>query len=130
MTSRVSPTDRAACAGPATVLLADDNGALREGLARWLTAHTDWTVREAADGREAVAGLDDAVDAAVIDREMPELTGDEVVDRLPETSFSGAVVVLSAAPPDERLDEESVDEYVLKPVGCESLAALLSPYLR
>lgn len=117
-------------AAPATVLLADDNGVLRESFAYWLTQRTDWTVREAADGREAVASLDAAVDVVVLDRDMPKLTGDEVVDRLHETTFSGAVVVLSASRPDGGLNEDCVDEYLLKPVKCESLAAVLSAHLR
>lgn len=130
MNANPSPTNEGPGVRPDTVLLADDNGVLRESMAHWLTARTDWVVREAANGLEAVAGLDDGVDAVVLDREMPGLTGDEVVARLPETSFTGPVVVLSASPPDDRLDEESVDEYLMKPVGCESLAALLSNYLR
>jgi CheY-like chemotaxis protein len=129
MTSKPNPKASGPRAAPDTVLLADDNGVLRESFAYWLTERMGWRVREAADGREAVASLDAAVDVVVLDRDMPKLTGDEVVDRLHETTFSGAVVVLSASRPDGEL-EDCVDEYLLKPVKCESLAAVLSTHLR
>jgi CheY-like chemotaxis protein len=129
MTSKPNPKASGPRAPPATVLLADDNGVLRESFAYWLTERLGWRVREAADGREAMASLDAAVDVVVLDRDMPKLTGDEVVARLHETTFSGAVVVLSASRPDGEL-EDCVDEYLLKPVKCKSLAAVLSTHLR
>ena len=102
-----------------TVLLADDDDAFRETLVIWLADEAEWSVREAADGVEALAELDESVDVLVLDRRMPELSGPEVVDRLDETAFDGDVVVLSAYEGDDYLNDGDVTTYLTKPIGRE-----------
>lgn len=103
----------------ATVLLADDDDALRETLALWLRMDGRWLVREAADGAEALTRLDGAVDVLVLDRRMPRLSGTDVLARLDGTSFSGPVVVLSSRRADESLNESHVARYLTKPIRRE-----------
>lgn len=111
-------------AGPAessqaTVLLADDDDHFRESLSIWLRNDRRWDVREAANGREALDKIDDAVDILVLDRQMPVLSGPAVFERLDETPFDGRVLVLSAYEPDTHLDENEVADYVTKPIDQE-----------
>lgn len=87
------------------VLLADDDDDFRETLKLWLATDDRWEVREASNGEEAIDRLDGTVDVVVLDRQMPELSGPEVVERLPETEFGGRIVVLSACKPDGYLNE-------------------------
>jgi CheY-like chemotaxis protein len=61
-----------------TILIVDDDDALRRSLARALA--TSYDVVQAADGIEAVAILDkQTFDAIVTDLDMPRMGGDELV---------------------------------------------------
>lgn len=108
----------------ATALVADDDD-VREVFRLWLGSEDRWDVREAADGREALDRLDGSVDVLVLDREMPAYTGTEVVERLDDTAFDGAVLVLSGRPPDADLDETDVACYATKPIGREEFVERL-----
>ncbi len=59
------------------ILLADDHRMIRSGLRLVLDAESDLqVVAEASDGAEALeAGLDEAIDLAILDVAMPRLTG-------------------------------------------------------
>lgn len=108
-----------------TALIADDSPAIREMLRLWLLAEEGWEVQEASNGEQALARLDDTVDVLVLDREMPECSGPEVVDRLDDTTFRGDVVVVSGCPPDSRLDADDVAGYVTKPLTREEFLGSL-----
>lgn len=108
-----------------TVLVAEDDDALRESYRRWLAIDDRFETVEAADGREALEKTTLDVDVLVLDRKMPNLSGPEVVDRLSERPFDGAVVIVSAFEPDGHLDQELVDDYVTKPIDREQLLAVL-----
>lgn len=115
-----------------TVLLAEDDDAFRATLALWLEDAGQWAVREATNGREALDRVDSTVDVLVLDRLMPGLTGPEVVENLGETSFAGAVVVLSAYEADTLLDgdHEYVTAYLTKPIEKVPFLAMLEQTLR
>lgn len=105
----------------ATVLLTEDEAAMREAVALWLEDDGRWDVREARDGREALEKLDETIDVLVLDRRMPKLSGPEVVDRLDDTDFEGRVVVVSAYKPDDHLEVIDVEAYLTKPITREEL---------
>lgn len=107
------------------VLLAEDDTAVRETFALWLDGRDGWSVREARTGSEALELLDEGVDVLVLDRRMPRLSGPEVVERLDDTRFDGAVVVLSAYEQDEHLDADDVTAYLTKPVDRAAFLARL-----
>lgn len=100
------------------VLIADDDDELREVLKIW-GSDAEWHVLEAESGKEALEQLDDSVDVLVLDRKMPDLSGQEVLEQLHETSFRGPVVVVSAYRPDEHLETDDVEAYLTKPVKRE-----------
>lgn len=102
-----------------TILLADDDDALRGSFRLWLTSDRPWEVREASNGSETLEKLDETVDVLVLDRRMPEISGPEVVERLDETSFDGKVVVCSAYEQDGDMDGEAVACYATKPIQRE-----------
>lgn len=104
-----------------TVLLADDHAPLRKMLRAFLTRSDGWDVREASNGREALEKLDRTVDVLLLDREMPNVSGSEVVERLHESRFRGSVVVLSGIPPDDRLSANAVETYLSKPTDCDEV---------
>src|SRR6266481_3800212 len=80
----------------ATVLIVDDDAALREGLAESLT-DLGHTVRMASSGREGLAALSDNVDAVLLDLRMPGgIDGIEVLRRIRSREGAPPVVVLTA----------------------------------
>lgn len=89
------------------VVLADDHELVREGLRSMLESFGGLdVVGEAADGREALAAVDEGrPDVAVLDITMPELNGVEVTRRVRERWPDVRVLVLSV-----HTDEEHVLE--------------------
>jgi len=78
-----------------------------------------------ADGRTTLDALDSSVDVLLLDRRMPEFSGPEVVDRLPESGFDGPIVVVSTREPDDSLSEDDVTDYLVKPVERETVVETL-----
>jgi two-component system NtrC family response regulator len=111
----------------ATVLIVDDDAALRDGLAETLT-DLGHTPRLAASGREGLAALDGDVDAVLLDLRMPGMDGIEVLRRIRSENDAPPVVVLtafaSAANTIEAMRLGAFD-HLSKPIGREELKALL-----
>ncbi|WP_440766650.1 winged helix-turn-helix transcriptional regulator [Natronorubrum sp. DTA7] len=80
--------------GAPTVLLADDERRLLELYSVWLAA--DYDVVTAADGREALALLDESVDVAILDRAMPGLSGEEIVASVANAGQRTPVAILTS----------------------------------
>ncbi|PSQ47878.1 DNA-binding protein [Halobacteriales archaeon SW_6_65_15] len=58
----------------ATVLIVDDEKPITDAYAQWL--EDDYTVRTAYSGSEALEKLDESVDVVLLDRRMPDLSGE------------------------------------------------------
>ena len=112
----------------ATVLIVDDDVALREGLAEALT-DLGHTPRLAASGREGLAVLDGDVDVVLLDLRMPGgMDGIEVLRRIRTSREAPPVVVLtafaSAANTIEAMRLGAFD-HLTKPIGRVELKDLL-----
>src|SRR5258708_27944134 len=68
------------------ILIADDHETVRSGLRAVLEGRAGWeVVAEARDGNQAVAGaIEKRPDVAIVDYDMPFMTGIEVVRRIRE----------------------------------------------
>lgn len=113
----------------ATVLIVDDDAALREGLAEALT-DLGHKIRLAASGREGLAALDGDVDAVLLDLRMPGgMDGIEVLRRIRASRDAPPVVVLtafaSAANTIEAMRLGAFD-HLSKPIGRAELKNLMS----
>ncbi len=80
-----------------SIVLADDHQIVRSGIRNLLDAKGDFdVVGEAASGREAVELiLEKRPDVALVDIQMPDLSGVEVIRRLSEESLPTRTIVLS-----------------------------------
>lgn len=113
--------------GPETILVADDNGDMRDHLARLLGAH--WTVVLAADGAEALERVQTArPDLVVTDLSMPHVDGLELIRRLrsdPATATLPVIVLSARAGTDDVLSgiDTGADEYLVKPFSARELLA-------
>lgn len=129
------PRRRSPAPGDLSVLIVDDDPSIRSMLG-FIFEDEGFQVREAADGRAALAMLDDdAPDAMVLDLMMPELDGHGVLhlrrerDLAPDTRI---VVLTAKTDPSDAVWcwELGADEYVNKPVEPERLLREVQALLR
>jgi DNA-binding response OmpR family regulator len=115
-----SPTDDgAADAAPGTgndgtVLVVDDEEPFARTVALWLDEY--WTTMVATDGEEAVRRYGPTVDAVLLDRRMPRLSGDEALDEIRAQDGSARVAMMTALEPDLDVVDLEFDMYLEKPV--------------
>lgn len=110
------------------VLAVDDDEDVLETYELWLDS--DFEVRTASGGRAALDRLDTEVDVVLLDRMMPGLTGDEVLERIADRSTDPQVVMLTALDPGFDIAEMEFDAYVTKPVTRESLLSTIDTVLK
>ena len=118
-------------AGPARILLAEDDRALRRFL-QIILERAGYTVIPAADGLEAMKiALSSAVDILVTDAMMPNLSGHELCRfiRNSQTLAHMPVILLSALEQKEPGEGEKVDAFLSKPVAGEDLIACIEKLL-
>ncbi|MFB6302877.1 MAG: response regulator [Haloferacaceae archaeon] len=105
------------------VLVADDERALVDLYAKFLESEYD--VRTATGGAEALEKVDEAVDVVLLDRRMPDLSGDEVLCELRDRGLDCMVAMLTAVEPDIDIVEMPFDDYKVKPVDRSDLLGLV-----
>lgn len=113
--------------GIPVVLVIEDERDLADLYMEWLDP--DYEVRIAYDGASGLDRLDDAVDVALVDRMLPDLSGDEVLDRIRTQSFDCQVAMVTAVEPDFDILEMGFDDYVVKPVEREELIGVVATLL-
>lgn len=104
-----------------TVLAVDDDEGHLELFEIWLEG--DYQIRTAADGESALEQFDRSVDVVLLDRNMPGLSGGEVLTRLRRRPGHCRVVMVTG----ESIDDEAIplpfDDYLVKPLSREELEA-------
>lgn len=98
----------------AVVLVVEDNTQLRELYAEWLAPLYD--VRTAATGDGALDRATAEVDVILLDRNLPELSGDEVLDIVRSRGLDCKVAMVTAVDPTTDIVGMPFDDYLVKPV--------------
>ncbi|MFQ3319787.1 MAG: DNA-binding response OmpR family regulator [Natronomonas sp.] len=110
-----------------TVLVVDDKPDLADLYTAWLDDH--YEIRTAYGGQEALEKLDDEVDVALIDRLMPQTSGDDVLRHAQEAEYDCQIAMVTAVEPDFDIIELGFDEYIVKPMEREELVGVVESLL-
>jgi DNA-binding response OmpR family regulator len=101
------------------ILIIEDEPDVAETYNLWLSE--DYEVRLAQNGDEGLELLDEEVDIVLLDRMMPGLPGDEVLERIREQEYDCRVAMVTAVEPDFDILNMGFDAYLNKPVRSEQL---------
>lgn len=101
------------------VLIVDDEEAVADLYADTLA--DEYTVHTAYAGEEALEVIDSTVDIVLLDRRMPGLSGDDVVEEIRRRAIDCRVVMVTAVDPDLDVISLDFDDYLVKPVSAEEL---------
>jgi len=113
------------------VLVVEDEPDLADLYAAWLG--DEYRVRTAYGGQEALEELDAAdneVDAILLDRRMPGLSGDEVLSAVRERGVDCRIAMVTAVEPDFDILKMGFDDYLVKPVTSDTLRETVEGLLR
>jgi len=109
------------------VLIVEDEPDVAETYRLWLDA--DYDARVAGDGDEGVEMLDDTVDVVLLDRMMPGLSGDELLERIRDEGLDCRVAMVTAVEPGFDILEMGFDAYLSKPIKREQLTETVTNLL-
>lgn len=102
-----------------TILVVDDEQDIADLYTTWLEMQNE--VRTAYGGEEALDKVDEDVDIVFLDRQMPDYSGDEVLERIRGRGLECRVVMVTAVDPDFDIVSMGFDDYLTKPVMREDL---------
>jgi len=99
----------------ATVLIVDDEPGVADAYAAQLRGQYD--VETVYSGEAALDALDPSIDVVLLDRRMPDISGDDILDRIRERDLQARVAMVTAVDPDFDIIDMPFDDYVVKPVS-------------
>lgn len=101
------------------VLLVDDEERVATTYELRLGGEYETTV--ALSGEEALDRVDDTYDVVLLDRRMPDHSGDEVAEEIRKRGLDCRIVMVTAVDPNFDITEMDIDDYVVKPVTRDEL---------
>jgi len=101
------------------VLIVEDEPDVAETYRLWLDE--EYKVRTAQNGDEGLEKLDATVSVVLLDRMMPGLSGDEVLEQIRADDLECRVAMVTAVEPDFDILEMGFDAYLSKPVKSDQL---------
>ena len=110
-----------------TVLVVDDEPEVADVYA--LRLRNDFETRVAYSGREALDTLDERIDVVLLDRRMPDISGDDVLEAIRENGYDCRVIMLTAVDPGLDIVDMPFDDYLCKPVEKEALVDAIEQQL-
>lgn len=102
-----------------TVAVVEDNTYIAELFVAWL--EPAYSVRVASDFASALAVLDESVDVALLDRQLPGASGDVVLEAIRESGLDCRVAMVTGVDPSVDVVEMGFDDYLCKPVTRDDL---------
>lgn len=90
----------------------------------------EYDVVAATSGADALDIVDDGFDVVVLDRRMPEVSGDEVLEGIHRRGVDCQVVLVTAVEPDRSVIDLQWTDYVVKPIRPAALKEVVERCLR
>lgn len=112
-----------------TILVVDDEEDVAEVFAIWLRER-GYEALIATNGEEALSKINKNVDVVLLDRMMPEMSGDEVLAYIRDRGLDCRVGLITAVEPDFDVLEMGFDAYVTKPIHSNHLVATVENLLK
>ncbi|WP_436934156.1 response regulator transcription factor [Halovenus marina] len=112
---------------PATVLVVDDERDVADAYAAQLS--DEFIVSTAYSGKEALEKVDASVDVVLLDRRMPGISGDEVLEKIRQRELNCRVAMVTAVDPDFDIIDMPFDDYIIKPVSRDDLLETINQLL-
>ncbi|NLV09874.1 MULTISPECIES: HalX domain-containing protein [Halomicrobium] len=103
----------------ATVLIVDDEPDVADAYAAQLRGQYD--IQTVYSGEAALDALDPEIDVVLLDRRMPDISGDAILERIRERDLPARVAMVTAVDPDFDIIDMPFDDYVVKPVSRDDL---------
>lgn len=98
-----------------TVLVVDDEQTVLELYRTWLGDR--YTLIRTTCGEAALDALSADVDVILLDRQMPGLSGDEVLESIRRRGYRTPVAMVTGVRPTVEVIDMGFDEYIVKPFG-------------
>lgn len=112
-----------------TALLVDDEKEVADAYALRLRGLCD--IETVYDGESALSNIEQReTDIVLLDRHMPGMSGDEVLEELSEREFPGRVIMVTAIDPGFDVLDMPFDDYLCKPVEREDIREAVSQQCR
>lgn len=114
-----------------TVLIADDEQNLADLYTDYLG--TEYDVLTAYGGEQAEEYLEDYgndIDVALLDRRMPDRSGDKVLTTITDDDYNCPVALVTAVNPGFDIIDMGCDEYLVKPVDRDELIDVVERLLQ
>ncbi|MFB6221987.1 MAG: response regulator [Halolamina sp.] len=111
-----------------SVLVVDDEPSVAEAYSLWLDGKYD--VETAFDGREALEKVDESTDVVLLDRRMPDVSGDEALEAIREAGYNCRVAMVTAVDPDFDIVDMPFDSYLTKPVTRDDVIEAIDELLK
>lgn len=124
---RLPANRRWSAVGEPTVLVVEDESDIAALYAGFLRER--YAVTVAATVAEAKEVVDESFDAVLLDRRLPDGSGDEVLEHVRERGLDCRVAMVTAVEPDFDIIGMGFDLYVTKPVSRANLMAALDTLL-
>ena len=109
------------------VLIVDDESEVADVYE--LRLRDEYDTETAYGGEEALETVEESVDVVLLDRRMPGVSGDDVLETIRERGLDCRVVMITAVDPDFDIVDMPFDDYLCKPVQKEDLVAAIDQQL-
>jgi len=102
-----------------TVVVVDDERDLADLFSSQITSK--YSVRTVYDGQSALETIDNDVDVVLLDRRMPTLSGNDVLEGIRAEGYECKVIMITAVDPDFDIIDMPFDDYLCKPINKQTL---------
>lgn len=110
-----------------TVLIVEDEADLADMYFSWLK--DDFHVEIYLSGADALERLRPDIDVILLDRRVPGVSGDEILQEIRDMQLPAYVVMVTGVEPDESILEMDFDDYLVKPVERDDIVSAVERML-